>query len=321
MNYIHALRKIAYPATLSATLATALAIILSLFCQLSANAAPPVRIAVVSGGGSGIEQSAVDRIGSDLSQIPNVVISTLNPDWYVVCNVVDSNDVASGSVKVNGTVTIKTVDGQVIHTASLQTNKQDFSLQPGAPVNKALVTQATRELLGGMAQRIRQPLQEAVAIEIETRDKIIDAQVNADQDQYDQAIAILMPISPDTPHFKGVRELISQFQIEKQCLETVNKAKEEAKKGQYSQAIATLKDVDKRSKRFKEAQNLIASYKAQLAKIAARRKKPQTAKVSSGGTSSSNAQIKAIDAQRKALDAQMKALDAQEAALKNKSKP
>lgn len=49
--------------------------------------APPVRIAVVPGGGSGIEQEIVDRISSSLSANQNIALSTVNPDWYVVCNI------------------------------------------------------------------------------------------------------------------------------------------------------------------------------------------------------------------------------------------
>ena len=53
------------------------------FCAstLAALAAPPVRIAVVCGGGSGIEQEIVDRISNNLSTmiVAMFMLSTVNP--------------------------------------------------------------------------------------------------------------------------------------------------------------------------------------------------------------------------------------------------
>jgi hypothetical protein len=54
---------------------------------------------------------------------------------------------------------------------------------------------------------------------METRERIIKAQNLADSDQYDEAIGLLRPITPDTPHFKDVRDLIDEFEIELDALE------------------------------------------------------------------------------------------------------
>src|SRR5580693_3166201 len=93
---------------------------------IAALAAPPVRIAVVCGGGSGIEQEIVDRISNNLSSINDVVLSTVNPDWYVVCNINENIDQASGAVRYNGSVIVKTAGGHVISTKAVQKYNQDF---------------------------------------------------------------------------------------------------------------------------------------------------------------------------------------------------
>ena len=94
----------------------------------AAYAAPPVRIAVVPGGGSGQEQSAVDGISAGLEGNSNITLSTVNPDWYVVCSIIEQTDQVGGTVKVNGTVTIKT--GATQHTLALI---GDRSASPGGP--------------------------------------------------------------------------------------------------------------------------------------------------------------------------------------------
>ncbi len=64
----------------------------------AAYAAPPVRIAVVPGGGSGQEQSAVDGITAGLEGNSNITLSTVNPDWYVVCSINEQTDQVGGTV-------------------------------------------------------------------------------------------------------------------------------------------------------------------------------------------------------------------------------
>src|ERR1700679_343038 len=98
-------------------LTVALVLVLLFSVQLAALAAPPVRIAIIPGGGSGIEHEVVERITSQLQDRQDVVISTVNPDWYVVCNIIERLDQVSAAIRYNGNVTVKTKDGHVISTA------------------------------------------------------------------------------------------------------------------------------------------------------------------------------------------------------------
>ncbi len=149
---------------------------------IAALAAPPVRIAVVCGGGSGIEQEVVDRISNNLSSINDVVLSTVNPDWYVVCNINENIDQASGAVRYNGSVIVKTagMNRHVISTKAVQKYNQDFSLSPGAPLNKKLVDNAARDVISSTADRVVPDLQQAIMVEMEARDRIIKAEGPAD---------------------------------------------------------------------------------------------------------------------------------------------
>lgn len=291
----------------------ALTLLLFAFCfPIQCKAAPPVRIAVVPSSGSGMEQAVADAVSTRLQGVVDIVFSTVNPDWYVVCNIVEQTDPIGGSVKVNGTATIKTTDGQVINVVAVQTNKQDFSLQPGASLNKEIVQSADREIVSGLTERVLAPIQDAVAIEMETRDKIIDAQQKAQQDQYDPAIAELSTISPDTPHFRGVQALIGSYQMEKTASESIKKAKALAQKRRYGNALEVLAEVDHKSKRYKLAKELMSQYRASLS--------PRLGKVKQAHTPSNlSAQLQALNAQKKALDAQTKAIEVQEASLKAKS--
>ena len=278
-------------------------------------APPPVRIAVVPGGGSGMEQEVVDRISAELSGNPGAVISTVNPDWFVQCNILDKNDTMGGSVRVNGTVVIKTLDGHILNTVSMQTNKQDFSLTPGMPVNKALANKGVAEVISGLVDRSRQPLAAAIETEMQVREKLMNAQTLGDEDKYEEALQILMSISPDTPHFAGARKLIAEFQMEQDAMDFVKEAQAFAHGGKYRQALEVLKGVNPKSKRAGMAKALAAKYRAALA---GRRpaSRPKSSPAASG--SNSDAQLKALDAQKKALDAQKRAVEAQEAAIKSK---
>jgi hypothetical protein len=293
--------------------------VFGLFAFVSgADAAPPVRLAIIPANGSGQEQEVVDRISDQLRDNGKIAISTVNPDWFVVCTIQDKSDLVGQTVRVNGTVTIKTTDGHVIDTVSVQTNKQDFNMSPGtaSPINKVLSENATREVINGLSERAVPPINRAADTEIETRDNIINAQNFADADKYDDALNLLMAITPDTPHFKGARSLIAEFQMEQQAFDLVKAAQSNAKKGNIRQAIAQLRQVNPKSKRYPVAKSLIASLSGHSA--------PRLAKVkstSSAAGGGSDEQLKALEAQKKALDAQKKAVDAQEAALKSKSKP
>ena len=273
---------------------------------------PPVRIAVVAGGGSGMEQDVVDRITSELQNNPACTVSTVNPDWYVQCNIMDKTDTVGGSVRVNGTVVVKSSNGHVLNTVSIQTNKQDFSLTPGMPVNKALQDRGAREVIGSLVDRARQPLADAIALEMEVRQKLLTAQNLGDEDRFDEALEILSAIPADSPHFAGARKLITKFNMEKDAMELVQQAKDLAKQGQYTKAIQALKAVDLKSKRFPVAKALAAKYRAAMAG------RPRRAAAPTASAPSTSAQLKALDAQKRALDAQRKAVEAQEAAIKSK---
>lgn len=232
------------------------------FGPAPANAAPPpVRIGVVPGGGSGIEQDIVDRISGQLQDNPNVALSTVNPDWYVVCNIVQNLDQGSGQIRYNGTVTVKTVDGQVISTTAVQKYNQDFSLSPGTPLNKALVDGAARDVIGALSERAMPPILQAIDTEMETRARMIKATILGDQDKYDEAIELVHPISPETPHFQRVRTLLDQLVMEKQAKEAIAHAESLHKQGKNAAAVSVLRSVNKHSKRYRLAQQKIAQYR------------------------------------------------------------
>jgi hypothetical protein len=167
-----------------AALATALAFLAMTPAAVLA-AAPPVRMAIVAGNASGMEQEVADRIGDQLQGNNNIKVSTVNPDWMAVVNIVDKTDNIALTIRVNGTLTIKTKDGHVIDTVSVQTNKQDFSTTVGTPqpLNRALVDSAARETIDKLVERAVTPINEAVEIEMQTREKIIQANDLADQDK------------------------------------------------------------------------------------------------------------------------------------------
>lgn len=172
---------------------------------------PPVRIAVVPGGGSGMEQDVVDGINNSLSGQSQIALSTVNPDWFAICNILDKTDIQGQNVRVNGTVTIKTSDGHVVDTVSTMVNKQDFSLTPGTPVNRVLVDNAVREVIRSLVERSVPKIMNAVQIEMATREKVVRAYKLADQGQVAAAIALLNEISQDSPQFKRARRVISEL--------------------------------------------------------------------------------------------------------------
>ncbi|MBZ0185480.1 MAG: hypothetical protein K8F91_04445, partial [Candidatus Obscuribacterales bacterium] len=269
--------------------------------------APPVRMSIITGGGSGIEQEIVDRLTARLSQNPNIAVSTVNPDWNVVCNIKDSMDQMSGQIRYNGSVLVKTNSGHVIASVAVQKYKQDFSLTPGAPLNKALVDRAAREAVAGAADRAQGPIENAVQVKMDTREKIIKAQIMAEGEEYDGAINSLRLVSPDSPHFQNARGLMEEFAMEKEALDAIKNAEANAAKGKIAQALALLKQVPDKSKYKARAKGLISSYSARLNKPAAKKlvkvknSKPATAGTGSSSTGSSStgsskqAELKALD--------------------------
>jgi len=288
------------------------ALFLLLASAVSAFAAPPVRLAIVPGNGSGMEQEVCDRIVERIQENPNLKIGTVNPDWTAVVNIADKSDLVAQTTRVNGTLTIKTRDGHVIDTVSVQANKQDFNLNPGtpAPMNKALVESAVREVIGKLTDRAISPIETAVETEIETRDKIIQAHNLADEDKYNEALDLLKTITPETPHFKGARELIAEYQMEQDAIDLINEAKANVKAGRRPSALANLRAVNKLSKRYRAAQQMISVLGG--GRAPAGHSRP----VATGNS----AQIKALQEQKKALEQQRRAIEAQEAALMRKTK-
>ncbi len=242
-------------------------ICLSAFLSQAAIAAAPVRLSIMASSGSGIEQDIVDYIAAHFNDDSNVVISTVNPDWQVSCQIVDKQDRQSGQIRYNGTVTIKTLDGQVVGTVSVQKYNQDYSLEQGAPLNKQLVDSAAKEVIKVVGERAAEKINEAVEVEIQTRDQIAKANFLGDKDEYDQAIVVLKEIGRDSVHFQAVQKSIAQFEMEKRALELTRNAEAKAKIGQYSQAISLLKDVDIHSKRYKLSKQLTAKYRNLFAAI------------------------------------------------------
>lgn len=172
---------------------------------------PTVRIAVVPGGGSGMEQEVVDGINGRLSGDPSIALSTVNPDWYVICNILDKTDFQQMAVRVNGTVTIKTTDGHVVDTVSTMVNKQDFAVSPGQGVNRVLIDRAIREVISALVDRATPKIMMAVQIEMATRQKVVDAYKLAGSGRVAEAIAILNEISPDSPQYRRARRVISEL--------------------------------------------------------------------------------------------------------------
>ena len=163
----------------------------------------PVRLAITAVSGNGIEQDIADYISAQFSQDPNVVISTINPDWYVLCKINDNENRFTGQIRYNGTVTVKTADGQVIANLSAQSYNQDFSPQlgsaynwQGAPLNKQLVQSAARDVVNDLGQKAAAKIKEAVPAEMQSREYTAQAEALANNDRYEEAIDALKRIRP-----------------------------------------------------------------------------------------------------------------------------
>lgn len=271
----------------------------------------PVRISILAVTHSGVEQQLVDALTAELRENPNIVLSTVNPDWFVNCRIEDHTDFASMNVRVNGTVTVETAkDGAVLNTFSAQANKQDFAVSGTAPVNKALITSAMNEVVHDLTQRSVQPIEDAAFTEIDAREKILKAKALESEDKYEDALSTVMQITRDSPHFWPAHALVDHIKMEKEAYELVGQAKSLARQGQYRQAIADLRQVSSKSKRYRTAQGMIATYSQQtLAK--------NKSKVSSGLQAEQNSQLKALQAEKRELEARRRAIEAQEAAIKS----
>src|SRR5262249_39710886 len=81
----------------------------------------------------------------------------------------------------------------------------------GPPLNKQLVDSAARETIRMVAQRATAKIEEAIPVEIKTRDQIAQAKVLSSSGKYKEAIAILSTISPDSVHYKSAQQTIAQL--------------------------------------------------------------------------------------------------------------
>jgi len=280
-------------------------------CCLQAFAsAPPVRIAVVTGGGSGIEQEIVDKITNEIQNNPNVSVSTVNPDWYVVCNIKEMMDQMSGQIRYNGSVLIKTTSGKVIDTVAVQKYNQDFSLTPGTPLNKALVDRAAKDATQAAAGRTVPAIERAVQVEMQTREQIIRAQIMAEQEEYDGAINSLRLVTPDSPHFDNARDLMNEFAMEKEALAALKRAQSLGAAHKYAGAVAACKEIPAKSKYKAKANALAGSYSSAMKKSAPAKKLVKNNSGSGSGTKtaggSQDAELKALD---KVLKLEKKAIE------------
>jgi hypothetical protein len=294
------------PAAISKFQITAFLLFVGIFVALPSLAAPPVRIAVVPGGGSGIEQDVVDQISGQLTNMEDVVLSTVNPDWYVVCNVQEKMDQMSGQIRYNGTVTIKTTDGHVIGTYAVQKYNQDFSMSPGTPLNKALVDKAARDVISQLANRALAPLQQAVQIEMETRERVGKANELAEQGKFDDALQLIEPITPDTPHFGQVQKLHEQLLADKQAASLMQAGTDKEKAGHFAEALPLFRQVSPKSRLSKLAKQKVAECSAALAHKTAARTQAKlpaatTAHKSATTSSTTTASEKDIAEKQKAL--------------------
>jgi len=89
----------------------------------------------------------------------------------------------SGQIRYNSTATVTTADGLVLATVSVQKYNQDFSDQIGTPLNKQLVDSAAREVISVVEQRAAEKIQEAVEIELKTREQTKLAESFANDDK------------------------------------------------------------------------------------------------------------------------------------------
>jgi hypothetical protein len=189
-----------------------------LLAPLPVFAATPIRLSITAETSSGIEQEIIDQITNQLSNDSDVIVSNVNPEWYVVCHIIQNLDPRSGQIRYNGSVMIKTGDGQIIGMVSCQKYNQDFAPEQydqmninGPPLNKQLVDSAARETIRMVAQRATERIETAVPVEIKTRDQIAQAKSLANSGKYKEAIAVLNTIGPDSVHYKGAQQSIAQL--------------------------------------------------------------------------------------------------------------
>ena len=196
----------------------------------SSQQAAPVRIAIVTGSNSGKEQAVVDALTAQLQDITDIRISTVNPDWYVVCNINENADRGAEQIKLNGAVTVKTAAGQVLNKVAIEKSGQDFSLQPYAPINRSLVEKTAQLVVQGLVERAIGPIEQAVELEIDTRGRLIQATALEKQHSYDDALEILRAISADTPHYQGALKQINRIEAEKKAAQAARLRQHSARK-------------------------------------------------------------------------------------------
>lgn len=177
-----------------------------------------IRISIATDTDNGMEQQIVDYISDQLSGNTNVVLSTLNPDWYITCHIDQQLDRMTGQIRYNASVKIKTNDGQLIGAASAQKYNQDFAPQSykplnfGTPLNKKLVTDAAQDTVRDVGNRAINQLNQAIPIELKARKQLAEAQALIDNKKYPQAIEILRKVDLNSAHYKDAQKKILQLE-------------------------------------------------------------------------------------------------------------
>ena len=156
--------------------------------------------------------------------------------------------------------------GWLLNQAEAEAARQERARQVSARAGRLmLVMYDTGDAVGRYARSLQLGTADSVSASKEEVPVIIKWLKNELKDN-EEAIALLRPITPDTPHFKDVRDLIDEFEMELDALERLKASAAKASKGRYSEAIAILKDVSSKSKRSKLAKQKIASYRALMAR-------------------------------------------------------
>ena len=78
---------------------------------------------------------------------------------------------------------------------------------------------AAREVINGLANRAVQPIQKAVMIEMEGRNRIEQATQLGQQGKYDEALQIIEPMTPDFLEFGIVQQLHAKLLKDKKAAE------------------------------------------------------------------------------------------------------
>jgi hypothetical protein len=137
-------------------------------------------------------------------------------------------------------------------------------MSPGAPLNKALVDRAARDVISQLADRAIGPLQQAVQIEMETRERVDKANELAEAGKFDEAMQLIEPITPDTTHFGQVQNLHEQLAADKQAVELMKAAIAKEKAGHFAEALPLFRQVNPKSRLSRLAKQKVVECSAAM---------------------------------------------------------